>query len=238
MSEESTRRNSVDLRMRAPHPDSAPGSLGWSRRDVLLWLQSDGERGRTGRRPRGFAVEEAQAMRSSRSQNHAANQRPPGQREHCHRSRIQESDYCSAKAWPNAITSQQRVIDRIVESLFANRSTKSKNRSCCEQLKNGPRSLTAPVDNLYSNGTYMLMASLAWSLKAWLALSVSETGRWNDRRREEKPERLRMEFCTFVTAMIRIPCQIARTGRHLIFRLLDGNNCQPTFRRLVHALPL
>ena len=42
------------------------------------------------------------------------------------------------------------------------------------QLKNGPRSLTAPVDNLYSNGAYMLMTSLAWSLKAWLALSVPE----------------------------------------------------------------
>ena len=41
-----------------------------------------------------------------------------------------------------------------------------------EQLKNGPRSLTAPVDNLYSNWAYMLMVSLGWTLKAWIALSL------------------------------------------------------------------
>lgn len=107
-----------------------------------------------------------------------------------------------------------------------------------EQLKNGPRSLTAPVDNLYSNWAYMLMASLGWTLKAWIALSLPETGRWKDSRRKEKRELLRMEFRTFVTAMIRIPCQIVRTGRRLIFRLLNGNNRQPTFWRLVDALQL
>jgi hypothetical protein len=107
-----------------------------------------------------------------------------------------------------------------------------------EQLKNGPRSLTAPVDNLYSNWAYMLMTSLAWSLKAWLALSVSETGRWKVRRREEKFRLLRMEFRTFVTAMIRIPCQIVRTSRRTIYRLLNGNNMQPVFWRLVESLQL
>ncbi len=35
------------------------------------------------------------------------------------------------------------------------------------QLKNGVHALTAPVDNLVSNWAYMVMASLAWSLKAW-----------------------------------------------------------------------
>lgn len=107
-----------------------------------------------------------------------------------------------------------------------------------EQLKNGPRSLTAPVDNLYSNWAYMLMASLGWTLKAWIALSLPETGRWKDRRRQEKCELLRMEFRTFVTAMIRIPCQIVRTGRRLIFRLLNGNDRQPAFWRLVDVLQL
>ena len=84
----------------------------------------------------------------------------------------------------------------------------------------------------------MLMASLGWTLKAWIALSLPETGRWKDSRRKEKCELLRMEFRTFVTAMIRIPCQIARTGRQLIFRLLNGNSRQPTFWRLVDALQL
>ena len=35
------------------------------------------------------------------------------------------------------------------------------------QLKSGVRALTTPVDNLISNGAYMVMASVAWSLKAW-----------------------------------------------------------------------
>ncbi len=39
------------------------------------------------------------------------------------------------------------------------------------QLKSGVRALTTPVDTLISNGAYMVMASLAWSLKAWLALA-------------------------------------------------------------------
>ncbi|MEO2018703.1 MAG: hypothetical protein ABGZ53_30500 [Fuerstiella sp.] len=107
-----------------------------------------------------------------------------------------------------------------------------------EQLKNGPRSLTAPVDNLYSNWAYMLMTSLAWSLKAWLALSVPETGRWKIRRHEEKFRLLKMEFRTFGTAIIRIPCQIVRTSRRTNYRLLNGNNIQPVFWRLVESLQL
>ena len=35
------------------------------------------------------------------------------------------------------------------------------------QLKGGVQALTAPVDGLVSNWAYMVMASLAWSLKAW-----------------------------------------------------------------------
>ena len=36
------------------------------------------------------------------------------------------------------------------------------------------RALHAPVDNLLSNEAYMVMTSLAWNLKAWLALSLPE----------------------------------------------------------------
>ncbi len=38
------------------------------------------------------------------------------------------------------------------------------------QLKSGVHALTTPVDNLVSNWAYMVMASLAWTLKAWCAL--------------------------------------------------------------------
>ena len=49
-----------------------------------------------------------------------------------------------------------------------------------EQLKSGVHALTAPVDNLESNWAYMVMASLAWSLKAWAALLLPEQGRWKE----------------------------------------------------------
>ncbi len=40
------------------------------------------------------------------------------------------------------------------------------------QLKSGVRALHAPVDTLVSNWAYMVMASLAWTLKAWFALRL------------------------------------------------------------------
>jgi hypothetical protein len=38
------------------------------------------------------------------------------------------------------------------------------------QIKGGVRALHAPVNTLNANGAYMLMASVAWTLKAWMAL--------------------------------------------------------------------
>jgi hypothetical protein len=37
-----------------------------------------------------------------------------------------------------------------------------------EQLKNGVRALRAPVNTLESNWAYMVIAALAWNLKAWV----------------------------------------------------------------------
>ena len=60
---------------------------------------------------------------------------------------------------------------------------------------------------------YMVMASLAWSLKAWIALVLPEQGRWAEKYRAEKRSLLRMEFSTFCVAMIQVPCQIVQDGR-------------------------
>jgi len=105
-----------------------------------------------------------------------------------------------------------------------------------EQLKNGVRAMYAPVDNLLSNWAYMVMTSLAWNLKAWLALWLPETGRWAKKHRAEKQQLLKMEFRTFVNYMIKIPCQIVKTGRHLVYRLLSWNPWLPVFRRLTVEL--
>ena len=103
------------------------------------------------------------------------------------------------------------------------------------QLKDGVRSLKMPVDNLVSNWAYMVMASLAWSLKAWLALLLPEKGRWKERHRAEKASVLKMEFKTFIDAFVRVPAQIIRTGRRIVFRLLAWNPFQHIFIRAVEA---
>jgi hypothetical protein len=105
------------------------------------------------------------------------------------------------------------------------------------QLKSGVRALTAPVDTLESNWAYMLMTSLAWNLKAWWALWPTEApGRWRERHREDKATILGMEFKTFLNAFMRMPCQIVRTGRRIIYRLLSWNPWQHVFFRTFEQL--
>jgi hypothetical protein len=105
------------------------------------------------------------------------------------------------------------------------------------QLHGGVRALHAPVDNLVSNWAYMVMTALAWNLKAWWALTLPERpGRWQERHRAEKRWALRLEFKTFVAAFVRLPCQVIRTGRKLVYRLLAWNPQQRIFWRLVTAL--
>jgi len=105
------------------------------------------------------------------------------------------------------------------------------------QLHGGVRALTAPVDNLVSNWAYMVMTALAWNLKAWWALMLpEEPGRWQARHRADKLWVLGIEFKTFVNALVRLPCQLVRTGRQLVYRLLSWNPYQPIFFRLVSVL--
>jgi len=105
-----------------------------------------------------------------------------------------------------------------------------------EQLKNGVRALHAPVNTLNANWAYMVMASLAWSLKAWAALMLPVMGRWRDKHSREKETLLRMEFRTFRAAFIDMPAQIVQTGRRLIYRFLSWNPWQHVFFRLVDVL--
>jgi hypothetical protein len=105
------------------------------------------------------------------------------------------------------------------------------------QLHGGVRALTAPVDNLVSNWAYMVMTGLAWNLKAWWALTLpEEPGRWQAKYRADKLWVLGIEFKTFVNAFVRQACQIVRTGRKLVYRLLAWNPYQAIFFRLVSVL--
>ncbi len=109
-----------------------------------------------------------------------------------------------------------------------------------DQLKHGVGATRMPVDTLLSNWAYMVMAALAWTLKAWFALRLPETGRWAARYAAEKAAVLRMEFKSFLHAFILIPVQVVRTSRRLVFRLLAWNPWQAVllrgFDQLQHPL--
>jgi hypothetical protein len=145
---------------------------------------------------------------------------------------------------------EQLLFDRVVYFFYitnvweneADEIVFSANERCDQenllaQLHGGVRALRAPVDNLESNGAYMVMTALAWNLKAWWALTLPERpGRWQEKHAAEKRWALRVEFKTFVNAFVRLPCQLVRTGRKLVFRLLGWNPYQPMFFRLLEVL--
>ena len=99
------------------------------------------------------------------------------------------------------------------------------------QLKHGVGATQMPVDTLLGNWAYMVMTALAWTLKAWFALRLPETGRWATRYAAEKTAVLRMEFRTFLQAFLLIPVQVVRSSRRLVFRLLAWNPWQAVFLR-------
>lgn len=100
-----------------------------------------------------------------------------------------------------------------------------------DQRKHGVGAMGMPVDTLLSNWAYMVMTALAWSLKAWFALRLPETGRWAARYAAEKAVVLRMEFKAFLQAFILIPVHVVRTSRRLVFRMLAWNPWQAVLLR-------
>ena len=126
--------------------------------------------------------------------------------------------------------------DLTVTEVVANANARCNQENLNAQLKGDVRSLRAPVDTLVSNWAYMVMTSLAWSMKAWFALLLPTGGRWRDRYCDEQRSLLRMEFRTFLNAVMRIPAQIVRTGRRIVYRLLAYNRWLPVFFRGVEGL--
>jgi hypothetical protein len=105
-----------------------------------------------------------------------------------------------------------------------------------DQLKNGLPALHAPVNTLCANWAYMVMASLAWTLKAWAALMMPSTPRWRQQHDDERERLLRMEFRGFCAFFIQVPCQVVRSARRVVLRVLAWNRWQTTFFRLLDAM--
>jgi hypothetical protein len=105
-----------------------------------------------------------------------------------------------------------------------------------EQLKNGVRALHAPVNTLLSNWEYMAIISLAWSVKAWMALTVPVHARWRAKHQAERSRWLHMDFRTFRNHVINVPAQVMSSGRRRIWRLLAWRPQLPVLFRLLDAL--
>ena len=103
--------------------------------------------------------------------------------------------------------------------LFAN--DRGNQENVIGQLKSGVNALRMPSDGLVSNWAYMVIAALAWNLKAWYGLVTLEPAARRDI--------LRMEFKRFLMSFIQIPCQIVATGRRLIYRILTYSRHLQTF---------
>jgi hypothetical protein len=103
--------------------------------------------------------------------------------------------------------------------LFANDRCNQEN--VISQLKTGVNALRMPSDGLVSNWAYMVIAALAWNLKAWYGLVTAAPAARRDI--------LRMEFKRFLVSYIQIPCQIVATGRRLVYRILTYSRHLETF---------
>ena len=104
------------------------------------------------------------------------------------------------------------------------------------QLKGQVRALHAPVNTLNANWAYMTITSLAWSLKAWSALLIPISPRWDTIHQQQRHRLLTMEFRTFQQAFIDIPCQIVKTARTVRWRILAWNPWLGVLFRLLDAL--
>ena len=97
-----------------------------------------------------------------------------------------------------------------------------------EQLKNGVKAMRLPSNTLESNWAYMVIAALAWSFKAWLALLQPKA--------DLRHTLLGMEFKQFLQVWLTLPCQILNSGRQFVFRLLSYNAWVPVLLATVDLL--
>jgi len=129
---------------------------------------------------------------------------------------------------------EQRLFDEIVYFFYVTNDRNSSpeeivfaaNERCDQenviaQLKSGIGALRMPSGDLYSNWAYMIIASLAWTLKSWYAMMIPD--------KKESHRAIRMEFKSFARWFVNIPCQIVRTGRRLVYRILGYNRKLETF---------
>ena len=72
------------------------------------------------------------------------------------------------------------------------------------QLKGQVGAMKNPLGDLVSNWAYMVMASLAWTMKAWAGLMLPVSpGRWKARHERQKQTVVKIEFKQFLNRFLR-----------------------------------
>jgi hypothetical protein len=66
--------------------------------------------------------------------------------------------------------------------------------------------------DLISNWAYMVIAALAWNIKAWYAMMMH--------RKSDRLEYINMEFRRFIHCLVLIPCHVIRRARSITLRLV------------------
>jgi len=102
---------------------------------------------------------------------------------------------------------------------FANQRCNHEND--IEQLRNGVHALKMPTGDLVSNWAYMVIASIAWTLKSWMGLLMPH--------KATGYKIIRMEFSKFIELFINIPAQVLHKGRQLWYRFIAFMRHAPAF---------
>ncbi len=94
------------------------------------------------------------------------------------------------------------------EEVVGHANARCDQENVIEQLKNGVNALRVTVYDLVSNWAYMVIASLAWTLKAWMGLVQP--------RESDRDDLLKMKFKKFLNCMMLVPCQVVRGARGVL----------------------
>jgi hypothetical protein len=123
-------------------------------------------------------------------------------------------------------------VTNVTEKILSTRAVVAEANARCnqenliEQLKNGVQGMRMASDGLVSNWAYLVIAALAWNLKAWLAICWPAT--------EQRRELRRMEFRRFLHTLMLLPCQVVKTARRVVLRILTYS---PWARVLLEGIP-
>ena len=130
------------------------------------------------------------------------------------------------------ITGNRSTLRLAMEEVVYQASERRNQENLIEQLKNGVNAMRVPLYDLVSNWAYMVIASLAWTLKAWTARCPAScaasrvvhgtTRQWHCGRKRASQGGLAAERRDRVIWPLVIEPTDSRSARLLPFRWPDG----------------